>query len=151
MATPAPEIKNRKASYEYHILERFEAGMQLYGTEVKSLRGGNANLSDAYCVVRQDEVYALSIYIAEYEGGNQFNHETRRERKLLLKKQEIRKIDRKLREKGYTLVPLRIFFSDRGLAKLEIGLAQGKKAYDKRDSIKQKDLKRDLERARRMD
>ncbi len=140
------EIINRKAKFEYHFLQGFEAGIVLQGTEVKSLRNGDANLSDAYCLFKDGELYVRSMFIAEYKHGNINNHETRRERKLLLKKTELNKLQKKVSEKGFTIVPYRIFFSERGHAKLEVFLAQGKKAYDKRESIKQKDLKRDLDR-----
>jgi len=150
MAENFKEIKNRKAKFEYHFLSGFEAGMMLKGTEVKSLRKGEASLSDAYCMFIGGELYIKSLYIAEYAYGNIHNHETRRDRKLLLKKPELRKIEKKISEKGFTLVPYRIFFSERGYAKVEIFLAQGKKAYDKRDSIKDRDSKRDLDRVRKM-
>ena len=141
------EIINRKAKFEYHFLQEFEAGIMLTGTEVKSLRQGNANLSDAYCVIANGELYVHSLFIAEYDHGNIFNHETRRKRKLLLKKTELNKLEKRVKEKGFTIVPYRLYFNDRGIVKVEVVLAQGKKSYDKRDSIKQKDLKRDLDRA----
>ena len=148
--TNTKEIINRKAKYEYQFLQTFEAGMMLKGTEVKSLRNGEGNLNDAYCMVINGEVFIKSMYIAEYAYGNINNHETRRDRKLLLKKSEIKKLDKKIKEKGFTLVPYKIFFSDRGYIKIEIHLAQGKKSYDKRDSIKQKDNKRDLDRIKKL-
>jgi len=128
MSTNTKEIKNRKAKFEYHFLAGFEAGMMLKGTEVKSLRNGEANLNDAYCFFQNGELYIKSMYIAEYAYGNVNNHETRRDRKLLLRKSELNKIQKKISEKGFTLVPYRIFFSDRGHAKVEIFLAQGKKS-----------------------
>ena len=140
------EIVNRKAKFLYFFEQSFEAGIQLTGTEIKSIRNGEANLNDAYCNFERDELYVRSLYIAEYKFGNQQNHDTRRPRKLLLKKSELRKLDRKLKEKGYTLIPYRLYVNDRGLAKLEIALAKGKKSFDKRESIKQKDQKRDMER-----
>lgn len=140
------EIVNRKAKFEYHLTSGFEAGIMLVGTEVKSLRNGEANLNDAYCLFKNGELYIRNMFIAEYDHGNQNNHETRRERKLLLKKSELSKLEKRVSEKGFTVVPYRIFFSERGFAKIEIFLAQGKKAYDKRDSIKQKDIQRDLDR-----
>jgi SsrA-binding protein len=149
MATPEKplmEIVNRRASYEYHFLAEFEAGIVLTGTEIKSIRKGNVNLRDAYCVFKDGELYLHSMFIAEYKYGNQFNHEERRTRKLLLKRRELRKLEKRVKEKGYTIVPTRLFVNERGFAKLEIALAQGKKTYDKRDSIKQKDMKRDLDR-----
>ncbi|MCL4129238.1 UNVERIFIED_CONTAM: hypothetical protein GTU68_029543 [Idotea baltica] len=120
--------------------------MILTGTEVKSLRLGNASISDSYCLVRKGEIYLKKLYIAIYEPGTSNNHEPIRDRKLLLKRAEIRKIERKLKEKGYTVVPLKIYFGDRGYAKIEIALAQGKKTHDKRESIRQKDNKRELDR-----
>jgi SsrA-binding protein len=143
---PLIEIVNRRASYEYHFLAEFEAGIVLTGTEIKSIRKGNVNLRDAYCVFKDGELYLHSMFIAEYKYGNQFNHEERRTRKLLLKRRELRKLEKRVKEKGYTIVPTRLFVNERGFAKLDIALAQGKKVYDKRDSIKQKDMKRDLDR-----
>ncbi len=145
MKTPK-EIVNRKAKFEYQFLQGFEAGIMLQGTEVKSLRNGEANLSDAYCIFRNGELYIHSMFIAEYNFGNANNHETRRERKLLLKKPELKKLEKKSTEKGLAIVPYKIFFSERGYAKVQIFLAQGKKAYDKRESIKQSDIQRDLDR-----
>jgi SsrA-binding protein len=141
-----PEIVNRRAEFEYTILESYEAGIQLLGTEIKSIRSGKANINDAYCLFQQGELYIKNMFIAEYKFGSFQNHKERRDRKLLLKKEELRKLDRKITEKGYTLIPLKIYFNDRGLAKLEIALAQGKKTYDKRQSIKEKDLKREMQR-----
>jgi len=140
------EILKRKAKFEYEFVLTFEAGLMLKGTEVKSLRAGNANLNDAYCNFHNHELFIHSLYIAEYEFGNQNNHEPRRTRKLLLKKTELKKIEKRVDAKGFAVVPYKIFFSDRGFAKIEIALAQGKKAYDKRHSIKDKDLKRELDR-----
>ncbi len=145
------EIKNRKAYFEFFIVEEFEAGIALVGTEIKSIKGGNANLNDAYCLFKGSELFIKSCYIAEYKYGNQQNHEERRDRKLLLKKQELKKLKRKLDEKGFTIVPLSIYVNDRGLAKVKISLAKGKKAYDKRASIREKDQKRDLERLNRFE
>ncbi len=149
MDTPK-EIVNRKAKFEYHFLQGFEAGIMLQGTEVKSLRRANANLNDAFCLFKEHELYVKNLFIGEYEYGNIHNHETRRDRKLLLKKSELKKIHRRSTEKGLTIIPYRIFFSDRGFAKLEIFLAQGKKSYDKRQSIKDRDAKRDLDRLNKM-
>lgn len=150
MAEHTKEVKNRKAKFEYQLLQGFEAGMMLKGTEVKSLRKGEASLADAYCHFVNGELYIKSMYIAEYSHGNINNHETRRDRKLLLKKPELKKIEKRISEKGFTLVPYKIFFSERGYAKVEIFLAQGKKAYDKRESIKDRDSKRDLDRIKKM-
>lgn len=144
------EIKNRKASFEYFFIDTFEAGLKLVGTEVKSLRAGNANLSDAYCVFKGSDLEVHSMYIGEYKFGNQNNHETRRVRRLLLKKSELKKLQRKVEEKGNTIVPYRLYFNDRGFAKLEIALAKGKKSYDKRDQIKERDNKRELDRLKKI-
>ena len=141
------EIVNRKAKFQYFFDLTMEAGIQLMGTEVKSIRRGEANLNDAYCVFQGGELYVMSMYIAEYKFGNQHNHETRRKRKLLLKRTELKKLERRTKEKGYTIIPYRLYINERGLAKLEIALARGKKSFDKRDSIKAKDQKRDLDRA----
>ena len=141
------EIVNRKARHEYHCIQKYEAGIVLLGTEVKSLKMGNANLSDAYCMMDQGNLILKSAFIAEYEHGNINNHETRRDRVLLLKKAELRKLERRINEKGFTCIPYKFYFSERGFAKVEIWLAQGKKTYDKRHSIKQKDMKRDIDRS----
>lgn len=143
------EVINKKAKFEFHFLQELEVGIVLSGTEVKSLRSGNANLNDAYCIFRNDELYILSMYIGEYDHGNVNNHETRRERKLILKKGEIKKWQRRVTEKGQTIVPYKIYFSERGWIKLVIALAQGKKSYDKRDTIKQRDNKRELDRIKK--
>ncbi len=143
------EIINRKAKFEYHFIQEFEAGIALVGTEVKSIRLGNANMSDAYCLVRDGQVTLKNLYIAEYEHGNIFNHTPKRDRPILLKRTEIRKIERRIKEKGMTLVPYKIYFSERGLIKIQLILGQGKKSYDKRESLKEKDSKRSMERARK--
>lgn len=143
-------VTNRKAKFEFEFLQGFEAGLMLLGTEVKSLRKGEANLNDAYCLFnKKGELYLKSAYIAEYEFGNVNNHETRRDRKLLLKKTELKKLERKTTEKGLTIIPYKFFFSERGFAKIEIFLAQGKKGYDKRNTIKDRDAKRDLDRIKK--
>ena len=146
----APEIVNRRATFEYHFDSRFEAGIALMGTEIKSYRAGHLNLSDAYCVFDKGELYIHNLYIAEYENGTYSNHVPRRLRKLLLRRQELRKLERKSSEKGYTIVPYRVYLSERGFVKVEIALAQGKKTYDKRDSIREKDNKRELDRLNKM-
>ena len=140
------EIINRKAKFHYFFDAVFEAGIQLVGTEIKSIRLNNANLNDAYCIFKDNELFVKSLYVAPYEHGGQFNHDSRRLRKLLLKKNELKKIQRKFKEKGYTIIPYKLYINPRGLAKLEIALARGKKSYDKRESIKQKDQKRDMDR-----
>ena len=143
-------IVNRKAKYEFLKIQELEAGLVLSGTEVKSLKIGNANLSDAYCLFVKGELILKSAFIAEYDHGNIHNHETRRDRKLLLKNQELKRLDKKVKEKGYTIIPYKFYFNDRGFAKVVIWLAQGKKVHDKRESIKEKDSKRDLDRSMRL-
>ena len=140
------ELKNRSAYYEYYIDDKYDAGMVLTGTEVKSLRSGKASFSDAYCHFQQGELFVKSLHIAEYELGTYANHNPVQDRKLLLNKKELRKIENKVKEKGYTIIPLRIYFSESGKAKIEIGLARGKKLHDKRESIKQRDADRELKR-----
>ena len=142
-------IKNRKASFEYELIERLTAGIQLTGTEIKSVRNGKVSLNDAYCQFYAGELYAKNIHISEYELGTCNNHPAKRDRKLLLTKKELNKWERKLKESGLTIVPVRLFINDRGLAKLEIALARGKKMYDKRETLKQKDSHREMERMRK--
>jgi len=139
---------NRRAKFDYHIEETYEAGMELVGTEVKSLRNGKASLTDSYGDIVGGEVYLVNCHISPYEQGNIQNHEPRRRRKLLLHKEEIRKLIGRTAERGYTLVPLRIYFAD-GRAKVELALARGKKRYDKREAIKRETVKREMERAMR--
>lgn len=139
-------IKNKKAYFDYEIIEKFTAGIVLDGTEVKSIREGKASLGDSYCFIRDNEIFVRGMQIAEYRFGSYNNHSPDRERKLLLEKKEIKRLARKTRETGNTIVTLKLFFSDRGYAKLQIGLAKGKKQYDKRESIKQKDAKRQMDR-----
>ena len=143
---PMAELKNRQAFHDYFIDAKYDAGMVLLGTEVKSLRAGRASFNDSYCLVDKGEIWVKSLHIAEYSHGTVNNHDPLRDRKLLLEKREIRKIQTKLKEKGYTLVPLRIYFSDKNLAKMEIGLARGKKLHDKRDTLRQKDAEREMKR-----
>lgn len=140
------EIKNRKASFEYQFLSALEAGIVLTGTEIKSIRAGNVNLKDAFCFFRKGELFVKNLFIAEYKFGTHYNHEPLRLRKLLVKKTELKKLQRRVREKGQTIIPYRMYLSDRGIAKLEIQLAQGKKSYDKRASIKERENKRNLDR-----
>jgi SsrA-binding protein len=140
------EIKNRSAYYEYFIDAKYDAGIVLLGTEVKSLRAGRASFNDSYCLIHQGEIWIKSLHIGEYSHGTVNNHDPLRDRKLLLQKREIKKIEGKLKEKGYTLIPLRIFLNDKNLLKVEIGLAKGKKLHDKRESIKQKDVQREMKR-----
>jgi SsrA-binding protein len=140
------EIKNRSAYHEYFIESKFEAGIVLLGTEVKSLREGKASFNDSYCLLHDGEIWIRSLHIAEYSHGTVNNHDPVRERKLLLQKREIKKIEAALKEKGFTIVPLRLFFTEKSLAKVEIGLAKGKKLHDKRESIRQKDVEREMKR-----
>lgn len=140
------DIRNRSAYYEYFIDAKYEAGVVLLGTEVKSLRAGKASFNDSYCIIHQGEMWLKSLHIAEYSHGTVNNHDPVRDRKLLLTKREIRKIEAKLKEKGYTLIPLRIFLNNKNLVKIEIGLGKGKKLYDKRETIKQKDVEREMKR-----
>jgi SsrA-binding protein len=140
------EIKNRSAYYEFFIDDTFTAGLMLKGTEVKSLRSGKASFNDSYCILNKGELFLRSLHIAEYSHGTVNNHDPIRERKLLLNRKEIKKLESKTKEKGYTIVPLRIFFNENNLAKIEIGLARGKKMHDKRDTIKQRDTDREIKR-----
>ncbi|HTR29629.1 MAG TPA: SsrA-binding protein SmpB [Puia sp.] len=140
------EIKNRSAYHDYFIEEKYDAGMVLAGTEVKSIREGKVNFADSYCVFFQGELWVRNMHIAEYRLGTTNNHLAVHDRKLLLHKRELRKLDNKLKEKGYTLVPLRIFFNEKGYAKLEIGLGKGKKNFDKRESIRQRDTEKEIKR-----
>ena len=139
-------IKNRKASFEFELIEKLVAGIKLAGTEIKSIRNGKVSMNDAYCQFYAGELYAKNIHIAEYEMGTHYNHEAKRDRKLLLNKKELQKFERKTKESGLTIVPTRLFINERGLAKLEIALARGKKMYDKRETLKQKDSKREMDR-----
>jgi SsrA-binding protein len=138
---------NRKAWHDYHIDEKYEAGIALRGTEVKSLRQRKVSLKESYAEIRNGEVFIVGLHISPYEAGNQFNHDPKRTRKLLMHKAEIRRLIGKTKEKGYTLIPLRMYFNERGKAKLELGLARGKKTYDKRQDIAKRDAERDLKRA----
>jgi SsrA-binding protein len=140
-------IKNRKASYEFEFIERLIAGIQLKGTEIKALRQGRANIADSYCQFYRGELFVKELNISEYEWGNLNNHEPRRERKLLLTSRELGKLERRVKESGLTIIVLKIFINDRGLAKVEIALAKGKKAYDKRETLKDKDARREMDRA----
>jgi len=135
------EIVNRKAKFDYYIESELEAGLVLKGTEIKSLRQGSADLKDTYIRIKNDEAYIINMYIAKYEEGNIFNHDERRERKLLLHKKEIFKLKELCNRDGYTLVPIRLYLK-KNLAKVSVGVCKGKKNYDKRESIKEKDLKR---------
>ncbi|SHM43366.1 SsrA-binding protein [Cyclobacterium lianum] len=139
-------IRNKKASFEFEFLDKYKAGIVLRGTEIKSIREGKVSLTEAYCYFRGEELFIKQMHIAPYSLASHFNHDPVRERKLLLQKQELRKLQNKFSEKGLSIVPVRIFINDRGLAKMEVALAKGKKTHDKRQSIKEKDAKRDLQR-----
>jgi SsrA-binding protein len=136
------EIKNRKASFEYQFIDTFTAGLVLKGTEMKSIRMGKANISEAHCYIHKGELFVKNMHISPYELGTHYNHEPLRERKLLLQKKELKKIENKLKDVGLTIIATRLFISDNGLAKLNIALAKGKKLYDKRESIKSRDTER---------
>lgn len=140
------KIKNKKARYEYELIEKYVAGIQLTGTEIKSIRTSKASITEAYCAFNQKELWVKNMHIAEYSHGNIHNHEPKRERKLLLKKGELKKIAKKINEKGLTLIPTLLFVNEKGLAKLEIAIAKGKKLYDKRQAIKDKETKRQVDR-----
>ena len=140
------EIKNRNAYYEYFIIDKYTAGIVLTGTEVKSLRTGKASFNDSYCIFQKGELWIKSFHIAEYTHGTFNNHDPLRERKLLLSKRELKRLENKLKEQGYTIVPLRLFFNEKNIAKVEIGLAKGKKLHDKRETIKQRESDRELKR-----
>ena len=139
-------IKNRQASYEYELLDKYVAGIVLTGTEIKSIREGKINLQDGYGYFNNGELYVKGVNISPYAQGTHYNHEATRERKLLLKKSELKKLEGRIEEKGLTLVPTRLFINDRGFAKMEIALGRGKKMHDKRDRIKERDAKRELSR-----
>ena len=139
-------IKNRQAFFNFEIEDKILAGIMLMGTEIKSIREGKVNLQDSYCYFNRNEVFVKGMNITPYAEGTHYNHSTDRERKLLLKKSEIKKLEAKVNQKGFTLVPLRVFINDRGLAKLELGIGRGKKVHDKRETIKDRDVKRELSR-----
>jgi SsrA-binding protein len=142
-------IKNKKASHDYEFLEKFVAGIILSGTEIKSLRLGKATLSDSYCFFNNGELFIKGMHIAEYWWGNLNNHDPLRERKLLLTTRELRKIERKIKESGLTIIVIKVFINDRGLAKAEIAISKGKKEYDKRETLKRKDATREMDRQRK--
>jgi len=142
-------IKNKRAFFDYEILDKYTAGIQLYGTEVKSIRDSKLSFTDAYCIFINNELWLRGIHISEYSFGSYNNHTPKRDRKLLLNKKELIKIQKKVKEKSLSIIPLVIFFSKSGFVKLEIGVARGKKQFDKRETLKQKDSKRDMDRAMR--
>ncbi len=141
-------VQNRKAFHDYFVEDRFEAGLELYGTEVKSIRGGKANLKDSFCVAKDGELYAYQLHISPYEQGNIFNKDPDRPKRLLMHKREILKLYALQKQDGYALIPLSLYFKD-GRVKLELGLCKGKKTYDKRDAIAKRDAKREMDRAMR--
>jgi SsrA-binding protein len=138
------EIKNRSAYHDYFIEDKYDAGMVLAGTEVKSIREGKVTFVDSFCIFHKGELWLKNMHIAEYRFGTTNNHLAVHDRKLLLNKKELRKIENKMKEKGYTIVPLRIFFNENGYAKLEIGLGKGKKSFDKRETIKKRDVEKEI-------
>ena len=142
-------ILNKKAKFEYIILDRYTAGIQLFGTEIKSIREGKASLVDSYCAVEHGEMYVKQMHIAEYRFGSYANHEAKRDRKLLLQQREIRKIERATKETGKTIIPLMLFINEKGLAKMEIAICQGKHTYDKRQSLREADDKRQMDQLKK--
>ena len=140
------EILNKKARYDYELLDKYEAGIVLTGTEIKSIRNGQANLKDSYAIIKNSEAYLLNMHISEYKQGNQFNHDETRTRKLLLHKNEIKKINDKISIKGLTLVPVKLYFKN-GKAKIELAIARGKHTYDKKETIKQRDIEREMKKS----
>ncbi|OFY88626.1 MAG: SsrA-binding protein [Bacteroidetes bacterium RIFCSPLOWO2_12_FULL_31_6] len=142
-------IKNRRAKFEYEFLEKFTAGIQLTGTEIKSIRAGKASIVEAFCFINNDELFIKNMFIAEYEEGSYNNHEPRRNRKLLLNRNEIDKLVKKKKDVGLTIIPINLFINGKGYAKIDIALAKGKKLYDKRQDLKSKDDKRSMDRAKK--
>lgn len=146
MAENRIDIRNRKASFEYSFIDKFIAGIQLTGTEIKSIREGKANINDAFCVFLKEELYVRNMNVAHYFNGTYNNVEEKRDRKLLMNRHELNKLSGKLKDQGLTVVPLKLFITDKGYAKLEIALAKGKKTYDKREDIKKRDTEREVSR-----
>ena len=140
-------IKNKRATFDYELVDKFTAGIVLVGTEIKSIRESHASLADTYCIFEKGELWVKQMHIAEYRFGSYANHEGRRDRKLLLTRKELRKLERQTKETGKTIIPLVLFINDKGFAKLEIALCQGKHDYDKRQSIREKDFRREMERS----
>jgi len=139
-------IKNKRASHEYFLIQEFTAGIQLTGTEIKSIRDGKVSISDAYCSFTGQELFVRNMHIAEYVLGTHYNHEPKRDRKLLLTKRELKKLNVKVKERGYTIIPTLLFINEKGFAKLTIALARGKHSYDKRETLKQKDIQREIDK-----
>lgn len=146
MAKPELNIKNKRARFEYHLEELFQAGIQLGGTEIKSIRNGKASIMESYCIYHNGEVWIRNMFVNEYENGSFYNHKPRADRKLLLNKKEIKSIEKFLKVKGNTVIPLKLFLSDKGWVKIEIACAVGKKIHDKRQDLKLKDDKREMDR-----
>lgn len=140
-------IRNKRASFDFHLLDKYLAGIQLTGTETKSVKQGKASLSDAFCIFKKGELWLKNMHISVYEQGTYANHDPLRLRKLLLRKNELKKLEKKIKEKGLTIIPVAVAVSERGFVKVEIALAKGKKTHDKRESIKAKDTKREMDRA----
>lgn len=139
-------IKNKRASFEYYLVQEFTAGIQLTGTEIKSIRDGKANITDAYCSFTGEELFVRNMHIAEYTFGTHYNHEPKRDRKLLLTRRELKKLAIKVKERGFTIIPVLLFINEKGLAKLNIALARGKHSFDKRETLKKKDMEMDVRR-----
>ncbi|MCD7898610.1 MAG: SsrA-binding protein [Bacteroides sp.] len=150
MKQPAINIKNKRASFDYEFIETFTAGIVLTGTEIKSIRMGKASLVDTYCFFAKGELWVKNMHITEYFYGSYNNHTARRDRKLLLNKKELKKLERGIKETGFTIIPVRMFINDKGLAKVVLALAKGKKQYDKRESLKEKDDRRTMDRIRKI-
>ena len=140
------DIKNKRAKFEFEFLETFTAGLQLYGTEIKSIRNNKASIAEAYGIIIKNELFIRNMYIADYENGSHYNHQPKRDRKLLLNKVELTKLKKKLKNKGLTIVPIKLFISNNGWAKINIALAKGKKIHDKREDLKSKDAQREIDR-----
>ncbi|MBI6118265.1 SsrA-binding protein SmpB [Salegentibacter maritimus] len=142
-------IKNRKARFEYEILDKYVAGIKLAGTEIKAIRQGKASIAESFCEFQDHELYVINMHVEEYSHATHFNHNPKSERKLLLQRRELRKLEKEVRNSGLTIIPLRVFINDRGLAKMQIALAKGKKLYDKRETIKDRESKRKLDRIKK--
>lgn len=145
----ANEIRNKKARFRYFLEDEFVAGIQLTGTEIKSIRAGKASIVESFCKFKKGELFVVNMFIAEYENGGYANHKPKRDRKLLLNRSELMKLERKLRDQSATIVPLEVFINERGLAKMKVAIAKGKKLHDKREDLKTKDLKREIDRGNR--
>ena len=142
-------IKNRKARFEYEILDKYVAGIKLAGTEIKAIRQGKASIAESFCEFQNNELFVINMHVEEYSHATHFNHNPKSERKLLLQRRELRKLEKEVKNSGLTIIPLRVFINDRGLAKMQIALAKGKKLYDKRETIKDRENKRKLDRIKK--